>query len=80
MTLPQPLISTEGWTRWWNRISQIAGLGIIVYESVFAERAQFIVLLFAAAMMLGGAGLRILVRGAASLVEETKTEDEHDHQ
>lgn len=77
MTLPRPYISTEGWTRWWNRISQISGLGIIIYESIFAAHAQFVVLLFAAAMMLGAAGLRILVRGAANLLEEPK---EHDPQ
>lgn len=73
MTAPL-LPPTDLWTRWWNRVSQIAGLGIIVYESIFAAHAQFIVLLFAAAMMLGAAGLRILVRGAANLLEEPKDE------
>lgn len=70
MTAPSLRISADTWTRWWNRVSQIVGLGLLIYESAIVPHAQFAVLLFASAMMLGSAGLRILVRGAGQMLEQ----------
>jgi hypothetical protein len=69
MSVPTPH-TADRWTVWWNRLSQVAGLGIMIFEVVrYGEHVDFVVMLFAAAMMLGGVGLRILVRGAASMME-----------
>jgi hypothetical protein len=62
---PQPL---DRWTVWFNRLVQVAGLGIVAHEEITGH-AQAGLLLVAAAMMLGGIGLRLLVRGARKMLE-----------
>lgn len=69
MAAPVPLISAETWSRWWNRVSQVSGLGLIVFEALH-EKPSGLVMLFGAAMMLGAAGLRLLVRGAISFATD----------
>lgn len=73
MAGPTPPIPADRWSRWWNRISQVSGLAIIFYEVIgYGEHASFVVLLFASAMMLGAAGLRILIRGATAIVDPSQ--------
>lgn len=79
MTGQSPTIPVDRWSRWWNRISQVSGLAIIFYEVIhYGEHASFVVLLFASAMMLGGAGLRILVRGATAAIDPPAEPRERD--
>ncbi len=64
-------ISADTWSRWWNRLIQLTGWTLGVYEcSPFVRHAQLAVLVFAGALILGGAGLRLLVRGLVGVIED----------
>jgi hypothetical protein len=65
----------DRWTKWWSRLSQIAGLALASYEIVLRPGgAQDGVLLFCAAAMLGPIGLRILLKGVGEFASRTEQE------
>lgn len=55
------------WTRWFTRLQQLAGLGLVISERL-AAHAQAWLLLTGCAMMLGATGLQLMIRGAAALL------------
>lgn len=67
-----PFEQADRWTKWWSRLSQVAGLALAGYEVVLRHAgAQNGVLIFCAAMMLGPLGLRMLVRGVGEWAQQT---------
>ena len=60
----------DRWSLWFTRLMQLVGLGIVVYETLVVQSDRPWLLLVAVAMMLGGQGLRLLLRGARGLMEE----------
>lgn len=57
-----PPLVPDPWSIWFSRLIQIAGLGLVIYESVVARTDRPWILLVASSMMLGGVGLQLIVR------------------
>lgn len=62
--------ATDRWNLWFTRLTQLAGLGIGIHEAALTGSDRFGVLAFAAAMILGPQGLRLMLRGARGLTGE----------
>jgi hypothetical protein len=65
MAVPAP--TPDRWSRWFFRLVQLVGLALGVNEALGRGRPW--VLLFSGALILGAIGLRIMLRGAAVLVD-----------
>lgn len=63
---PTPI---DRWSMWFNRAMQSAGLCLGLYEAVVPSKAQISVFIFAAALMLGNLGLRLMVKGFAQFLQ-----------
>ena len=67
-------MSAQGdrWSIWFTRIVQLVGLLIVITEQVavllLGRHPEPWLLLVAVAMMLGGLGLRLILRGATGLL------------
>lgn len=59
--------AADRWNLWFTRLTQVCGLGLGVHEAVLTSSDRFGVLAFAAAMILGPQGLRLMVRGVQGL-------------
>jgi hypothetical protein len=55
---------SDPWGIWFSRLVQIAGLGIMVYETLVEKVDRPWLLLSAMSMLLGGIGLQALLRWA----------------
>lgn len=58
--------TTDLWSLWFNRIVQIVGLALVVYEALFAKTDRPFLFILLGAMMLGSLGIRIFVRALGS--------------
>ena len=62
----------DRWTLWFTRLVQLVGLLIVITEQVavlvFDRDPEPWLLLVAVAMMLGGLGLRMVLRGASAIL------------
>ena len=52
----------DSWQVWFSRLVQVAGLGIVFYETLAEQVDRPWLLLVAVAMMVGGLGLQFIVR------------------
>lgn len=57
------------WSKWFNRSMQVGGFALVAYEAQAKDRAAWLGLI-AVAMMLGGGGIRLLVRGAVRFLAD----------
>lgn len=65
-----PATPTDPWSIWFSRLIQIVGLALVIYEALVEENDRPWLLLIAAAMMLGGVGLQLLVRWALGRITQ----------
>lgn len=58
------------WSKWFNRLLQVSGWGTIVEQVIVGQggRDRPWILLVGVALILGGAGLRMLLRSAVRLI------------
>lgn len=59
--LPPPEVR-EPWSIWWSRVVQVAGLGIMGYETFVEHADRQWLLLCSMGMMIGEIGLKALFR------------------
>lgn len=69
-------ISADAWSRWFNRLLQLSGWGLGLYHCVFVRPVQLLVLVFAGALILGGAGIRLFIRGLIGVLESSVDESD----
>lgn len=57
-----PPAAPDAWGKWFSRVMQTVGLGVVVFEAGWERNDRPWLLLVAVAMMTGGLGLQILLR------------------
>jgi hypothetical protein len=67
---PSDAPAVDQWSKWFNALLQFTGWGIIVEQVIVGQDGHDRpwILLIAIAMILGGAGLRLLLRGALRML------------
>lgn len=64
-TTPEPAAHTsDPWQIWFSRLIQVAGLGIVIFETLAEHADRPWLLLVSTAMMIGGLGLQLVIRWA----------------
>ena len=69
--------SQDRWSKWFTRTVQTVGLLMVIVQAaavyLLDREPEPWLLLVAVAMMLGGYGLRLILRGASGVLDDTQS-------